>query len=448
MVLNYQQEIFDTLRTTKETTYILYHTIFDDYYTTLLFSSLTLHKKYKSTKPILIVSSNISINMLISYIKRYNININNFQFLSHKTFDVNVKQNENYCKDYIVVFDKIHYYRNLNKYTQNIVTALNKSKFTLLMTTNLLVNNVEDIIPIIALLLRIPLDESKDLFILQKNDNELFQKIFFDKISIRTNTDLKLNSSHFKLYENNINLYMSESILVNYSKIENEQLQRLNLPEPTKENVSNVNITEFKPNIKTLLFDYKKNSQELTLPEKFNWILTKLQKEIKSKNKNIIFLNNYNVDELKIMSSFLSKNNIKFLILSGNSSFEERKKILNKFNNDKIHYTLIINKIDKNVQFLLKNVKNVICLDPRLDDEQFIHLIDNIVQSNNMIQYGSKTRTDIYTLILKKPNKFNLFKLLFDYKKADSIDQWIQERYDMQKQHIKYFIKKLKNLKN
>ena len=194
-------------------------------------------------------------------------------------------------------------------------------------------------------------------------------------------------------------------------------------------------------NIKKFLYELKKHTQKITLNDKLDWIKEKMSME----HKNIILLNNYNEEESDIVNSYLNSNKIKYISISNKQSINYKKLLFKKFNTDKDTHVIVLNKIDIQNVLYFKDIKNIFCVDPRIDNEQFIHLLDSIVLSRKLDK--KIKRLDVYTLILKKPKNVNLLdkiKNFFKMSEMKSVDTFIQIKNDNNKRFIKQFIKKLK----
>lgn len=422
----YQNDIFHVLNNTKNKAFLMYHSIFHDYIKTSLFAAVILHKKYNNKQKIIVVTNSMSNSFYIEKIQKYNLDYSLFQFMTHRFFEFNIKRNSRYVNNQIIILDKAHYYRNINKSTEAVIKGLSYAKFVLMITTSLFVNNTDDIIPILSILHNVDLSIAKDLFINSRDDSIIFDNLYKNRLSMHRMTDNTFSNSQFKIYENNVPLYMSADTYKKYNTVENELIPLMNsMP------------------IKKFLYELKKHTQQITLNNKLDWIKDKLSME----HKNIILLNNYNENESDIVSTYLNLHKIKYISISDKQSLNYKKLLFRKFNNDKDTHVIVLNKIDIQTALFFKDIKNIFCVDPRIDNEQFIYLLDNIILSRKLDK--KIKRLDIYTLILNKPKNTNLLDKLKNFFKTSemkAVDVFIQTRNDNNKKFIKQLIKKLKNV--
>ncbi len=427
---NYQIELKTFLKKTDTKAFLGFHSIVDDNILTLLLVAVTLLIKFKSND-ILIVTSGININILSNKIREYKLDYTKFNFLTNNNFINIVKSNHNYTKNKIVIIDKAHYLRKIKQTNEGIIDSINMSKFVFLFTTSLLVNTINDILPVLCILNGLSLNAGKVIFNMSKVNAAVFDKLFKCKISFHRPTNSELNKIGIKIYENNLSLYMTPAEYKDYSKIESEMLPLLE--------------AEYKSNIKHFLSDFQDKTRYISNKNKLEFIYSKI-KDIKQ--KNIIFLNNKE-DSVFFENEFLSRK-INALSINNLTSLNDRRDILLKFNTSSDFNVLIISNINKEMNVLLKQVNNIFIVNPQIDYEQLIHLVDNIVLSSSMNLQKStsnKKRLDIFTLILKKPKPSGVLskvKRIF-YSNVNSVDIWLQELNDSNKSIIKRFTKKLRH---
>ena len=449
---DYQKNIINHINKTDKKGLLLYHNILDDTIMTSLLSSITILEKKKMNiskkmtkttgKDILIITSSINIFRYIKYIKDLKLDLKNFEFLNYKQFNNFTRANSNYCKNKIVVLDKVHYYRIPNLYTHSIIEALSKSYFNILTTTFLFINNLEDIITVIAILHRINWKDAKELFLNSKNSEYKFKLIFQGFVSYHTLTPSE-QKLQLKLYENIIQLKMDEIEQLEYSKIEHKFLELKNSEEYKDNNLKY--ISDFNS-------DIKKN---IVHSSKHKWILTKIQENVELGEKTIIYLNRETQDENLIL--LLQENNIRFIQIASSMKYDQQKDLVNKFNNLQKQSVLILYKLNTDISYFLPNIRTLIVEEPQINSLEVLSIIDDIYSSfkykkkSSSGKKGSLTkRLDIFTLVskkvsFKKPGILSLLKGFFYGTDNKTVDEMIQSKNESNKLSIKNFRKKLRH---
>lgn len=418
---------------------LLYHTYQDDTNLSALLSAVAVSSVYNNKHKVLIVTPNVS--TIQQLIKSFKLDIP-YELLTLKQFNQFNNRGDSFCKNKIVVVDRIHYYRNNSQESDNLIAALNKSFYNILITKSLFINNVYDVITPLAILHRKTWEEMKELFTEAKDNETKLKKLFYGYVSYHFLTESE-QKKQLKIYENIIPVIMNQNEYLEYSKIETFF---------TTEQTTNELYID---NIKKYMLDFKATiNDKVSQTSKINWIINKIKLyKNESTRKNIVIYVNQDKDAKALLRE-LGNNNIIHLYLSGNVSLTLQKTVISKFNNNPNIQILVISSINPDYYFYLPNITSLILMDPQINNMEYTFLIDIISSSHiyfNKNKKGSqeKKRFDVFTLLLKKPKQTKgLFNLVYDYfnnKDMDTIDYLINRKNDISKIVIKKYRKLIKN---
>lgn len=462
-ILEYQRKIIKYANSSNQKGMLMYHSLQDNTILTSVLLSMTVYNKFNvKNSSILIVCSSLNIHRYINYIRSLNFDMKLFEFLNYKQFNFLINENNSYCKNKIVVIDKIHYYRNPSVLTHNMIKALGSSLYNLLITSVVFVNGTDDIISIIAILHRISWDKAKKLYIEARSNKNTFDKIFKGFVSYHNLTPSEEKKT-LKIYENNIELTYTDKDMLEYLPIENwfllqkENGEYKKTVQKIKNSDSSSNIKQEKrTNLRQFILDFKTTVNNKVKDEnKISWILNKIITQFQEKkNKTIVYFSK-DSDKINFINE-LKKYNLQFIDINSNMSYESQKSFIQRFNKSKI-YILILSNINTDISWFIPNIRTLFVFEPQIDNSNIISLKDDLINSykyNKGNTTGSEkkslgyNRLDIFTLISKKPKKnkgfISFVKKLFIDTKSQSIDQLIQDKNEKSKTPIKIYKKQLK----
>lgn len=424
----YQKDVLRYIKTSKLNGIYLYHNFLSDYVRLSLLISYIKLQDLKANG-VIIVSSSIGINVYSKLLKELKLDYKYFELINHYNFEKIANTNLNYCSNKIVIFDKMHYYTNPSKTTHNIINCLGKSKYTVLISSEMLLNKSTDIVTSLAILHKISWKEANELYKASTKDNYISEKLFSGYISYHRPSDNNIN-----IYENNVLVNMSDNVYTKYNVIEKIYLNKKDTE------YSGINIFDFLSAFKNELETIGYNS------DKFEWILTKLKSE--SSARTVIYCDK-NHQEL---FNLLKNNDVKCYHINSEASYITRNNIVKSFNQLKSG-VLLISSYKKDIPLYISNISNLMVIEPQLNNDLIKGIIDNIILTNNQLNKNSikkssqKANLYIYTLLIKKPSTSNLLQKLkeyFIYNKVLSIDQWYQDIIDTNKKYMKILLKKVK----
>ncbi len=447
-ILEYQRQVIKYANSnSSKKGLLLFHNLQDNTILTSLLLSLTIYNKLKAkNSTILIVTTSLNIQRYINYIRVLKLDIKIFEFLNYKQFNYLVKSNRKYCKDKVVVIDKIHYYRNPSVLTDNMIENLSLSLYNLLISSIVFVNGTDDIISIIAILNRVSWQEAKELYIKAKDNKSEFYKIFDGLISYHTLTESQ-EKKNLKIYENIIQLPYSDKDYLEYVSIENALLLQKANGVYKKSNSA----SKKKTNLRKFILDFKATVNNKVKDEnKITWILNKITSQFEEKKTKTIIYFTQDSDKSYFIKEF-DRYNLQYINVSGNMSYETQKAAIQRFNKSKI-YILIMSNINTDMSWFIPDIRNLIIYEPQIDNSKIFSLKDDLINSYKYSQKkstGSK-RLDIFTLISKKPkNKRGALSFIKDFfieNKAESIDELIEDKNEKSKIPIKIYKKKLRGI--
>ncbi len=421
----YQKDILNYIKKSKLDAIYLYHNFLSDYAKTSLLISYMKMNDLKA-KGVIIVSSTVGVNLYNKLLKELKVDYKYFEILNHYNFERIIGTNSNYCSDRVVIIDKMHYYSNSKKIVHALIAGLNKAKYRILISSVMLSNKSADIIPVLAILHKMSFKDSEQLYKASLKDQTISEKLLSGYISYYRPKEADIN-----IYENNVLINMSEKTYNKYNIIEKIYINKL------ASELSELNILEF--------LDLFKQELQSTgyYNDKLQWIITKL-KSNSSKNKTIIYINKNPND----LMGLLKDNGIKFNHINSEMNYITRNNIIKSFNQLKSGI-LLISSHKKDIPLYLSDIKNLIIVDPQLNNENIQSLIDNIILTESQLNKKKSNVKDlyIYTLLIKKPSTTNLIQKLkeyFMYNKVLSIDQWYQDIIDTNKKYMKMMLKKVK----
>lgn len=463
-ILEYQRKVIKYANSNNKKGILLFHGPQDNTILTSILLSLTLYNtsNKKKDSSILVITSSMNIHRYVNYIRILKLDINSFYFLNYKQFNYIIKSNVNYCKDKIVIIDKVHYYRNPSDLTDNIIANLSVSLYNILISSSVLINSTTDIITIIAILHRISWESAKTLYTKAKDNKNYFNEIFQGYISHHSLTPSE-EKKQLKVYENNITVPYSEKDFADYLPIEHwflsekEHGEYKSSPKKSKVSVNSKEKGQEKKKNKFIQFmlDFKTTVNDKVKDEnKIAWILNKLTSQFEEKkNKTIIYFSK-DSDKIHFINEF-NKYNLQYININSTMSYEEQKAGIQRFNKSKI-YILILSSINTDISWFIPNVRNLIVFEPQFDNSKIFSLIDDLISSykydnkNKDSKKSSTKRLDIYTLISKKPQKtvgvLSFVKNIFKINKIDTIDELINKKNEKSKLPIKIYKKMLKNI--
>lgn len=462
-ILEYQRKVIKYANSSNKKSLLLYHSLQDNTILTSLLLSLTIYNKLKvKNSSILIVCSSLNIQRYINYIRVLKLDIKVFEFLNYKQFNFLVNENKNYCKNKVVVIDKVHYYRNPSILTHNIIENLSNSLYNLLISSIIFINGTDDIISIIAILHRVSWDTAKEMYLEARDNKSAFTKLFEGYISYHSLTPSE-EKKNLKIYENIIELPYTDKDLLEYIPIENwfltqkadgeyrQTIKKKKVESRTKKKKESP--IEKRTNLRKFILDFKTTVNNKVKDEnKIAWVLNKITTQFQEKKTKTIIYFSQDSDKIHFMNEF-NKYNLQYINVSGNMSYESQKSTIQRFNKSKI-YILIMSDINADMSWFIPHIRNLIIFEPQIDNSKVFSLKDDLINSykyskdKSSKKSTSDKRLDIFTLVSKKPKKtrgvLTFVKDLFIENKAESIDELIQDKNEKSKLPIKIYKKQLK----
>lgn len=123
----------------------------------------------------------------------------------------------------------------------------------------------------------------------------------------------------------------------------------------------------------------------------------------KIKHDQTIIYSNWILYGTDIIEKILKKNNIKYGVIKGNISVDNRVELVRKFNNKEINVIILTKAGSEGLDF--KNTRNLLILDPTWGYSQTEQVIGRAVRYKSHIDLPLKDRhVNIYYLILIEPD--------------------------------------------
>lgn len=344
-----------------------------------------------------------------------------FEIISYNRLIRKLSTQENYLQNKIVICDEIHNYRNNNKSTNALIKATHSSKRVILLSATPIVNSVDDFAPIIAILNKVTL--TRALGMLYK-ESAIKDKVLCYSVPLH---ELKANYPNVKYHT--VKIEMTSNYYKEYQRVENEETDKL--PQNFKQKDYTVFLNGLRQASNRL---YEESS-------KIVWIIQHFVRE--SQKKTLIY-SNWKDSGIYLIRDLLEKAKIKTGVIDGTLSAVQRQDIIDKYNADKIKVLLISSAGTEGID--LKGTREVIILEPHWNVEKINQVIGRAVRYNSHKALSeSKQIVDVYNLLLVKPKKTLLGKLLRFFEKQ-SVDEMILGIANSKQENSIKYINYIKNI--
>lgn len=322
-----------------------------------------------------------------------------------------------------------------SKVTKVFLQASRFAEKVLLLSGTPILNRPADIINLIAMI-----DGEKPIG-LETFEDAIYGRIEFDQ----PEQGIKNTENFDKYFDCKISFYKTKDI-INYPTV-NEQPVVLRMTDEIYDEYLKVQFMNQNPNVFYTDLRQATNNLGGKKNPKVKWIKEKLLEESNHPlhNKTIIYSNyiptygKKGKDKILMdhIIDFMKKNDIKYTIITGESSKTQRDKSVQLYNNNKVQVMLISSAGGLGLD--LKGTKNVILVEANWNRELTRQIIARGVRYLSHAHLPENERyVNVYHLILSKP------KQIYDYDDMISVDR-ILYRFSIEKQqNVDKFIKELK----
>jgi superfamily II DNA or RNA helicase len=275
-----------------------------------------------------------------------------------------IKMNENLT--YFLILDEAHTVNNFA--TQDFFNTFQlskQSKKVLLLSATPIVNDVTEIIPLMALIV----PEIATTFFVEKNKKmELLPDIKKDFNDLKKETELpkiinqlsswllpfNCNISIYRVSKKDLEEYPTAKIIDNFFIMTPSQLEEYK-EEETKDDAKGENVDSFRVDTRQI-----SNTLGTDSPVKIQYI----KKIINSPNKKIVIYSSWQAKGIKLIESVLPSNS--FVKITGDELADKRKEAKDAFNNGVKNVLLITSAGSEGID--LKCTTDIIIMDPYFND--------------------------------------------------------------------------------
>lgn len=381
--------------------------------------------KYPNDKVYVITPVSLQDNFKKEMIK-YGADVNDerYQFYTITGFYNSYSHKKISTTNSLFILDEAHNIRNpKGKRTLIMIKAASKARKVLLLTATPIINSSDDIKALSSMV------NQTGVF-----DKDVDIASLSCKVSYYYNRD---ETSYPKITMMNKFLIMSKSFQEKYDAIAK------NADICSDFMATNADFVCFYNGVRRAV-----NLLENETSQKANWIIKKI-KEANKKDKFVIFSHFLN-SGINVVISKLKKLNIKYKVISGDISKEERTKIINKYNNDKFQVLFITKAGGEGID--LKNTKYVIILESTWNEATANQVIGRAVRYKSHETLPIKERhVTVYRLYLITKEEYKKRKLLLENVQTTklngrplSIDLYLRNYSKEKEIHNKINLKKLK----
>ncbi len=309
-----------------------------------------------------------------------------YQIYKEKADLINVQQRYD-CKNTMVIIDEAHNVRNMGTKYKTELLCVMQSKKLLLLTATPFVNRLHDFVPLINMLYRDPdilKKENKRIPVeINQDKYELYLEHIYDMLQGKV-TFLNDKDPNFfpKVIRHKKEINMSMEYYKKYEKALTVDREYGDAPE-------------------VFYNGFRRAVNKIGIDEYINEKLETILKIIDNGEQTLVFTN-WLESGVEILEKEFEKNDITYMVISGEVLASTRLGIVEKFNNKKVQVLLITLAGSEGLD--LKEVRNVIILDPVWNGSVMEQIIGRAVRYKSHIKLPvPERRVDVYNLILKAP---------------------------------------------
>jgi len=288
-----------------------------------------------------------------------------------------------------LIVDEVHNLRNIDSSRYNaVIECAMKAKKRLLLTATPFVNFLSDFVSLINLLYGKILVNTSDDYIdyIEKNPTENNMMKIYEYLDGKIDIKDSSNDPNFPSQKNEIyvRVPMSNEYYLRYERL-----------------ISGMDVDDFIFNKPAKFFHaYRK---AVNMAGSIEYITDKLKAAVPiiKSGKSFIFTNWLNFGT-SIVKKALDKENIKYALITGKTTANERVEIIDKFNNDEFDTLIITRAGGEGIN--LKGVRNVIVLDPTWNHASIYQVIGRAIRFSSHAHLPEEERfVSVYLLVSTAP---------------------------------------------
>ncbi len=295
------------------------------------------------------------------------------------------------CKGAMVIIDEAHHLRSMKVQYKAMFDSVIKAKKILLLTATPFVNTLHDFVPLINILYR---------------DAKILSKL--NKSVPTGRTDIE-DPKYYKTLDNIANVLTGKVTFYNEKSSDLFPTVRMHKIE------INMTMDFFKRyeaelkagsfgDIPELYYNgFRRAVNAIGVEEYLNQKIDDVLKILRNGHQSLVFTN-WLEDGVEILKKVFDKNDVSYLLISGEVLPNERLGIVESFNNKRVQTLIITMAGSEGLD--LRETRNVIILDPVWNKATIDQVIGRAVRYNSHIKLRPDQRyVDVYSMVLISPYK-------------------------------------------